>query len=308
MMKGLQRLAADSRANPYARIIARALCLSAFGGFCEEQTHLFGVLAISTHNGRATMYCKTKRKAREAPTEYAIVPLSGVLDDNGAWIKGGEDLMTTLPGNTDFFLPGFDAPAGKRENDPYVAFRVLPAPMSQKQMDETIAHVLHSALGYEWEDARLFTRHSFRHFLPEIIQEAPSHCEHAALEQCNDAMRWAGSVLSDNPGLLSGADKHRDKYISSISDMTRNYSESAQVKRLRSMAQHHRSRSSRNCESRRCPPTLRRIRTRHAIIAESQPALKFRVNWPRPKCVFITAVPNTKLCAWGEEDSGGHVL
>ena len=25
-------------------------------------------------------------------------------------------------------------------------------------------------------------------------------------------------------------------------------------------------------------------------------------------CVFITTVPNTKLCAWGEEDSGGHVL
>jgi hypothetical protein len=28
----------------------------------------------------------------------------------------------------------------------------------------------------------------------------------------------------------------------------------------------------------------------------------------RPMCVFITAVPNTKLWAWGEEDSGGHVL
>jgi hypothetical protein len=24
--------------------------------------------------------------------------------------------------------------------------------------------------------------------------------------------------------------------------------------------------------------------------------------------LFITAVPNTKLCAWGEEESGGHVL
>jgi len=24
--------------------------------------------------------------------------------------------------------------------------------------------------------------------------------------------------------------------------------------------------------------------------------------------LFITAVPNTKLCACGEEDSGGHVL
>jgi hypothetical protein len=25
-------------------------------------------------------------------------------------------------------------------------------------------------------------------------------------------------------------------------------------------------------------------------------------------CVFITAGPITKLCAWAEEDSGGHVL
>jgi hypothetical protein len=24
--------------------------------------------------------------------------------------------------------------------------------------------------------------------------------------------------------------------------------------------------------------------------------------------MFITAVPNTKLCAWGEEDRGEHVL
>jgi hypothetical protein len=27
-----------------------------------------------------------------------------------------------------------------------------------------------------------------------------------------------------------------------------------------------------------------------------------------PAVMFITAVPNTKLCAWGEEDSGGNVL
>jgi len=26
------------------------------------------------------------------------------------------------------------------------------------------------------------------------------------------------------------------------------------------------------------------------------------------RCVFITAGPITKLCAWGEEESGGHVL
>jgi hypothetical protein len=33
-----------------------------------------------------------------------------------------------------------------------------------------------------------------------------------------------------------------------------------------------------------------------------------RVHLNELACVFITAVPNTKLCAWGEEDSGGHVL
>ena len=27
--------------------------------------------------------------------------------------------------------------------------------------------------------------------------------------------------------------------------------------------------------------------------------------FPLESTVFITAVPNTKLCAWGEEDSGG---
>jgi hypothetical protein len=32
------------------------------------------------------------------------------------------------------------------------------------------------------------------------------------------------------------------------------------------------------------------------------------VYYYRTVCVFITAVPNTKLCAWGKEDSGGHVL
>ena len=37
-------------------------------------------------------------------------------------------------------------------------------------------------------------------------------------------------------------------------------------------------------------------------------------GWPQASgkdgrvCVFITARPITKLCVWGEEDSGGHVL
>jgi hypothetical protein len=51
--------------------------------------------------------------------------------------------------------------------------------------------------------------------------------------------------LPDNPDLLADADRHRDKYISSISNMSRNYSEGAQVKRLRLLAQHHLNRAHR---------------------------------------------------------------
>ena len=160
-------------------------------------------------------------------------------------MEGGTDLMRSIGHDTDFFLPGFDAPPGKNANNPYAATRVLPAPMTQNQMDLSIAHVLSRDLGYDWSDARLYTRHSFKHFLPEIIGEAPAYREHLATEQCNDVMRWANSVLADNPSLLSGADRQRDKYIASIAGMPRNYSECAQVKRLRLVAQHHLDRAHR---------------------------------------------------------------
>ena len=46
-------------------------------------------------------------------------------------------------------------------------------------------------------------------------------------------------------------------------------------------------------------------RTRPAAAAAAQEG---RVCRRVPVLLFITAVPNTKLCAWGEEDSGGRVL
>ena len=36
--------------------------------------------------------------------------------------------------------------------------------------------------------------------------------------------------------------------------------------------------------------------------------LKFTPAVPAKVCVLITAVPSRKLFAWGEGDSGGHVL
>ena len=49
-----------------------------------------------------------------------------------------------------------------------------------------------------------------------------------------------------------------------------------------------------------------RRRARRFPSAEGKP-IPFPVWGSRP-LLFITAVPNTKLCVWGEEDSEGHVL
>ena len=39
-----------------------------------------------------------------------------------------------------------------------------------------------------------------------------------------------------------------------------------------------------------------------------QKTVKYILVWGVMLCVFITTVPITKLFAWGEGDSGGHVL
>jgi len=50
-------------------------------------------------------------------------------------------------------------------------------------------------------------------------------------------------------------------------------------------------------------------RRRHGSQARVEESAQARTRTGAPAlCVFITAVPNTKMCAWVEEDSGGHVL
>ena len=53
--------------------------------------------------------------------------------------------------------------------------------------------------------------------------------------------------------------------------------------------------------------TLRKVRTIRGCYAV--PIIQFYLrHFSTIWLLFITAVPNTKLCVWGEEDSGGHVL
>jgi len=46
------------------------------------------------------------------------------------------------------------------------------------------------------------------------------------------------------------------------------------------------------------------LMTRNLANAEHE----LKLTQGKSALLFITAVPNTKLCAWGEEDSGGHGL
>ena len=73
---------------------------------------------------------------------------------------------------------------------------------------------------------------------------------------------------------------------------------------------------SRNARSRLCAVTQsqqRRIDRQDPVLPEYN-AISNYMQWHDsqgvrlPLCVFITAVPVTKLFAWGEGDSGGHVL
>ena len=43
------------------------------------------------------------------------------------------------------------------------------------------------------------------------------------------------------------------------------------------------------------------------LLVQGSATITFTLQ-PLARCVFITAVPMTKLFAWGEGDSGGHVL
>lgn len=238
MMKILQLTAADKSKAPMVRHICRALCVMGFAVLREEQTHLFGVLAALTHDGRTTLFCKTKRKLKNSPTEYLILPLSGVIDDGGAWYEGGDEAAGALPAGADFLLCAFEAPEGRNANNPYLATRTLHAAMDSHQADMAIANILHTEMGISFKQARRFTRHSFKHFLPEIINTVPMHREQDAIENCSEVARWAGSTLASNPRILAPADRHRERYVLSIAAMPRNYSESAQLRRLRLLAQH----------------------------------------------------------------------
>jgi len=238
IMRGLQRIAGDPHVPPAVSHVARACCVMAFASLRETQTHRFGILRVSSHDGRLTAYCKTKRKKKNSPTEYLILPLSGIIHDNSAWFEVGGRAFLGLPPGSDFLTRGFEGPKGRDANNPFKATRMLNAPMLPKQFDLSVANILHTLLGFSWRDAQLYTRHSWKHFLPVVINSVP-HADRAnAIVVCNELSRWSGSTLSDKPHLLSCLDDNKAQFIQSISLMPQTYSEDAQIRQLRQLAQH----------------------------------------------------------------------
>jgi len=102
-----------------------------------------------------------------------------------------------------------------------------------------LAHV-----GYPPQHARRYTRHSFKHSLPELFAKGPSEDRKEATLITNHVSRWAGSILAHKPQLLARSDPNRAKFIQKISRMPRNYLESNQIADLREHSQYQLDRAS----------------------------------------------------------------
>jgi len=237
MMDLLQRLASDRRVPMATRQIARACYALAFATLRGEHANCFAIMHLATHFGRLTAYGKTRRKAKGCPLEYFILCLSGV-NDHTDWYDFGGEALDGLPAHlSDFLVRSFTGPRGKHANNPFFAMRLENAPITTFQFDQAITHVL-VHVGYPPQHARRYTRHSFKHFLPERLAKGPSeHREEAALIT-NHVGRWAGSLLAQKPQLLARSDPNRATFVQKISNMPRNYSESNQINNLREHSQY----------------------------------------------------------------------
>ena len=112
--------------------------------FVKSQTHRFGILRVSSHNGRLTVYCKTTRKNRNNPTEYLILSLSGIIHDSSSWFK-----HSGIPPGSEFLTGDFEGPTG-RNHECEQSLRDHPQahnPMLLKQLDLSVGHILHRLPG-----------------------------------------------------------------------------------------------------------------------------------------------------------------
>ena len=226
-----------------ARQIARACCALAFATLRGEHTNCFGIMHLATHFSRLTAYGKNHRKPKGCPLEYFILCLSGVNDHTDRYDFGGEALEDLSAHLSDFLVRSFTGPRGRHTNNPCFAMRLENALMTTFQFDQAITHVL-VHVGYPPQHARRYTRHCFRHFLPELLAKGPSEDREEAALITNHVGRWAGSLLAQKPQLLARSDPNRAKFFQEISSMPRNYSESNQIADLREHSQYQLDRAS----------------------------------------------------------------
>jgi len=178
-----------------ARQIARACCALAFATLRGEHTNCFGIMHLATHFSRLTAYGKNHRKPKGCPLEYFILCLSGVNDHTDWYDFGGEALEDLSAHLSDFLVRSFTGPRGRHTNNPCFAMRLENALMTTFQFDQAITHVL-VHVGYPPQHARRYTRHCFRHFLPELLAKGPSEDREEAALITNHVGRWAGSLLA----------------------------------------------------------------------------------------------------------------
>jgi hypothetical protein len=230
MVQMFQRIAADVSLPWAVRIVAFTCSLLALAVLRAEQSTMFGIVQIVLMpDGERVLIGKAKKKANGLVLEHFVLPLSGVLKDDGLWWDSCIPILSDLPGGFQgFACRDFVAPYRTR-HDPYTATGLCNNLMPQKRFDAALRFILQRELLLTPEQASLYSQHSFRHFLPEVSAtvDPPDVANLNALE----LLRHAQSTLSRSSH-LAPADLARQNFVVSATSISRVYVTNKTMSRL----------------------------------------------------------------------------
>ena len=230
MVKMFQRAAADCSLPWAVRLVSFTCSLLTLAVLRAEQSSMFGILQIVVQpDGERVLIGKAKKKVNGLALEHFVLPLSGVLKDDGLWWDSCIPVLSNLPGGFQGFAArDFMAPYRTR-NDPYTATGLSNNLMPQKRFDAALRFILQRELLLSADQASLYSQHSFRHFLPEVSAavDPPDVANLNALE----LLRHSHSTLARSSH-LAPADLARHKFVVSATSVSRVYVANKTMSRL----------------------------------------------------------------------------
>ena len=155
---------------PAVRSVVFTCSLLALAALRAEQNRMFGMIQIVIMPcGERVVIGKAKKKASGLALEHSFLPLGGILKDDGVWWDSGIRIREDLPGGFQGFAArDFVAPY-KTRHDPNTATALSNNAMPPHRFDKALRFILQREVLMSLQQARLYSQHSFRHFLPKCL-------------------------------------------------------------------------------------------------------------------------------------------